>query len=79
MNHRVSKFTCLLLALLMVCTLLPATVFAEGGEANAAETPAAVQAFLSAVEQFRSPRRSTAKPAPRSMSRSARRRMLMTR
>lgn len=31
MNHRVSKFTCLLLALLMVCTLLPATVFASDG------------------------------------------------
>lgn len=55
MNHRVSKFTCLLLALLMVCTLLPATVFAEGGEANAAETPAAVQAFLSAVEAISIP------------------------
>ncbi len=55
MNHRVSKFTCLLLALLMVCTLLPATVFAEGGEANAAETPATVQAFLSAVEAISIP------------------------
>lgn len=55
MNHRVSKFMCLLLALLMVCTLLPATVFAEGGEANAAETPAAVQAFLSAVEAISIP------------------------
>lgn len=55
MNHRVSKFTCLLLALLMVCTLLPATVFAEGGEANAAKTPAAVQAFLSAVEAISIP------------------------
>ncbi len=55
MNHRVPKFTCLLLALLMVCTLLPATVFAEGGEANAAETPAAVQAFLSAVEAISIP------------------------
>lgn len=55
MNHRVSKFTCLLLALLMVCTLLPATVFAEGGKANAAETPAAVQAFLSAVEAISIP------------------------
>lgn len=55
MNYRVSRFTCLLLALLMVCTLLPATVFAEGGEANAAETPAAVQAFLSAVEAISIP------------------------
>lgn len=55
MNHRVSKFTCLLLALLMVCTLLPATVFAGGGEGNAAETPAAVQAFLSAVEAISIP------------------------
>lgn len=55
MNYRVSRFTCLLLALLMACTLLPATVFAEGGEANAAETPAAVQAFLSAVEAISIP------------------------